>query len=254
MKQLRYFSFRLRTLLLPVALLFVITAALLFGGLTSQTAVANLSGAMPLIILDAGHGGEDGGAVAADGTMEKDINLSITQKLDALLRAMGFQTLLTRTDDTLHFNASAASMREKKVSDLRYRLSCTVQTPDCVLLSIHQNKFSDPQYDGAQMFYSPNHPQSESLAQCLQDAFVKNLQPENTRKIKQSGTEIFLLYQTKVPAVMAECGFLSNKAECEKLKTDAYQQQVAVCIANGLLQYFNMATIPQETTETVIRT
>ena len=243
MKQLRYFSFRLRTLLLPVALLFVITAALIFGGRASQTAVANLSGTMPLIILDAGHGGEDGGAVAADGTMEKDINLSITQKLDALLRAMGFQTLLTRSDDTLHYDASASTMREKKVADLRYRLQCTEQTPDCVLLSIHQNKYTDPQYDGAQMFYSPNHPQSEALAQYLQDTFVAELQPDNTRKIKQSGTEIFLLYHTKVPAVMAECGFLSNEAERDKLKTDAYQQQVASCIANGLLRYLNLKPI-----------
>lgn len=243
MKKFCFCAFRLRALLLPLGLLAVVTVALLFGGRAAKTASANLSGAMPLIILDAGHGGEDGGAVAADGTMEKDINLSITQKLDVLLQAQGFRTLLTRTDDTLHYDASASSMREKKVADLRYRLQCTEQTPDCVLLSIHQNKFTDPQYDGAQMFYSPNHPQSETLAQCLQDVFVAELQPDNTRKIKQSGTEIFLLYQTKVPAVMAECGFLSNEAERDKLKTDAYQQKVAACIANGLLHYLHQAPI-----------
>ena len=229
--------------MLPAALLFTVLLALFLGPRTVQTASANLHDAMPLIILDAGHGGEDGGAVAADGTMEKDINLSITQKLDALLQAQGFRTLLTRTDDTLHYDASASTMREKKVSDLHYRLACTQQTPDCVLLSIHQNIFTDPQYDGAQMFYSPNHPQSEALAQCLQDTFVAELQPDNTRKIKQSGTEIFLLYQAKVPAVMAECGFLSNEAERDKLKTDAYQQKVAACIANGLLHYLHQAPI-----------
>lgn len=253
MKKFRFCAFRLRALLLPLGLFAVVVTALLFGGRAAKTASAQLSNPMPLIILDAGHGGEDGGAVAADGTMEKDINLSITQKLDTMLQAKGFRTRLTRTDDTLHYDASATSMREKKVADLRYRLSCTQQTPDCVLLSIHQNKFSDPKYDGAQMFYSPNHPQSEILAQCLQDAFVAGLQPDNTRKIKQSGTEIFLLYQTKVPAVMAECGFLSNEAERDKLKTDAYQQQVAACIANGLLRYLHREPT-EDPTNTDIRT
>ena len=253
MKKFCFCAFRLRALLLPLGLLAVVTVALLFGGRAAKTASANLSGAMPLIILDAGHGGEDGGAVAADGTMEKDINLSITQKLDVLLQAQGFRTMLTRTDDTLHYDASASSMREKKVSDLRYRLACTQQTPDCVLLSIHQNKFTDPQYDGAQMFYSPNHPQSEALAQCLQDTFVADLQPDNTRQIKQCGTEIFLLYHTKVPAVMVECGFLSNEAERDKLKTDAYQQKVAACIANGLLRYLGHKPI-EDITNTENRT
>ena len=253
MKKFCFCAFRLRALGLPLGLLAVVTVALLFGGRAAKTASANLSGAMPLIILDAGHGGEDGGAVAADGTMEKDINLSITRKLDALLQTQGFRTRLTRSDDTLHYDASASTMREKKVADLRYRLQCTEQTPDCVLLSIHQNKFTDPKYDGAQMFYSPNHPQSEALAQCLQDTFVAELQPDNTRHIKQCGTEIFLLYQTKVPAVMAECGFLSNEAECDKLKTDAYQQQVASCIANGLLRYLGHNPI-EDITNTENRT
>ena len=254
MKKFCFCAFRLRALLLPLSLLAVVVVALLFGDHAAKSASANLSGALPLIILDAGHGGEDGGAVAADGTTEKDINLSITQKLDALLRALGFQTLLTRSDDSLHYGNTASTMREKKVADLHYRLQCTEQTPDCILLSIHQNKYTDPQYDGAQMFYSPNHPQSEALAHCLQDAFVNDLQPGNTRKIKQSGTEIFLLYKAKVPAVMVECGFLSNEAEREKLKTDTYQQQVAACIANGLLQYFMMEPPPEETTITENRT
>ena len=246
MKRFRFCAFRLRALLLPLGLFAVVMIALLFGDWAAKTASANLTGVMPLIILDAGHGGEDGGAVAADGTMEKDINLSITLKLNALLCSLGFRTLLTRSDDTLHYDASAGSMREKKIADLHYRLSCTEQTPDCVLLSIHQNRYTDPKYDGAQMFYSTNHPYSEFLAQCLQDAFVAKLQPENTRKIKPCGTEIFLLYQADIPAVMAECGFLSNVTECDNLKDETYQQQIAVCIVNGLLHFLTNQTTTEK--------
>lgn len=197
---------------------------------------------LPLLILDAGHGGQDGGAVAADGTNEKELNLSLTLTLDALLRSLGFQTLLTRTEDSLHETPGAATMRERKVGDLRYRLQLTQEHPDSILLSIHQNQFSDPKYDGAQVFYSGNHPQSKELAQCLQDAIVHALQLDNTRQIKQSGEEIFLLSQAQVPAVMVECGFLSNPAELQKLKDEDYQKQLAAAIVNGLLDYFKNRT------------
>ena len=133
-------------------------------------------------------------------------------------------------------------MRERKVGDLRYRLQLTQEHPDCFLISIHQNQFTDPKYDGAQVFYSGNHPQSEELAQCLQDAIVRTLQPDNKRQIKQSGEEIFLLSQAKVPAIMVECGFMSNPKELQKLKDEKYQKQLAAAILNGLLDYFKNRT------------
>lgn len=238
----RFLVVRLRTVLLAGALLLLVTVSLLLGDRLTRTASASLAPNLPLIILDAGHGGEDGGAVAADGTNEKDLNLSLTLKLNDKLRALGVPTLLTREEDRLHYPAEAGSMREKKVADLRYRLELTQHNPDCVLLSVHMNQFSDPRYDGAQVFYSGNHPQSAVLAQTIQDAIVKNTQPENQRQIKQSGREIFLLHQAQVPAVMAECGFLSNPQELEKLKNNEYQLQLASAIAEGLLNFLNNRT------------
>ena len=236
---MRYFVVRLRSALLFFALCVLVLLSLFLGNKATKTAFEALPPQLPLIILDAGHGGEDGGAVAPDGTNEKNLNLSLTLKLDALLRSLGFQTLLTRSDDTLSYPDKSLRMREKKVADLQARLALTKQNPNSILLSIHQNQFSDPRYDGAQIFYSGNHPQSAFLAECLQNAIVRDLQPDNTRQTKQSGAEIFLLNQAQIPAVMAECGFMSNPAELKKLKDESYQQQLAASIANGLLDYFN---------------
>ncbi len=239
---MRFFVVRLRTVLLAGALLFLVLLLLLFGDRLAQTASATLTQQLPLIILDAGHGGEDGGAVAADGTKEKDLNLALTLKLRDLLETLGLRTVLSRTEDRLHYPADASSMRSKKAADLRYRLELTQKNPDSVLLSVHMNQFSVSRYDGAQVFYSGNHPYSALLAQDIQDAIVRQTQPDNTRQIKQSGKEIFLLNQTQVPAVMVECGFLSNPQELEKLKNDSYQQQLASAIAEGLLNFLNNRT------------
>lgn len=238
----RFFVVRLKTLLLLGALAVLALLSVLLGERLTETASVSLTQAFPLVILDAGHGGEDGGAVAADGTLEKDLNLSMTRKLRDALQQAGIRTLLSRDDDTLHYTARDETMRQKKVADLRYRLTLTEENPDSVLLSIHMNQFSDPRYDGAQVFYSGNHPQSAVLAQCLQTAIVEKTQPDNTRQIKQSGDEIFLLHNAQVPAVMVECGFLSNPAELEKLRNDDYQQQLASAIAEGLLHFFNNRT------------
>ncbi len=239
---MRFSVVRLRAAVPAAVLCLLVLAALLLGDRAVQTASDAVAASFPLLILDAGHGGQDGGAVAADGTNEKDINLSLTLTLDDLLRSLGFRTLLTRSDDTLHETPDATTVRERKVGDLRYRLQLTQEHPDSILISIHQNQFYDPRYDGAQVFYSDNHPQSEALAQCLQESIVKTLQPDNTRRIKESGEEIFLLNQTKVPAVMVECGFLSNPEELKMLKNETYRKQLAATIVNGLLDYFRNRT------------
>ena len=239
---MRFSVVRLRAAVPALLLCALVLLALLLGDCAVQTASDAVAASFPLLILDAGHGGQDGGAVAADGTNEKDINLSLTLTLNDLMRSLGFRTLLTRRDDSLHETPDAATMRERKVSDLRYRLQLTQKHPDSILISIHQNQFSDPRYDGAQVFFSGNHPQSKTLAQCLQQSIVKALQPKNTRQIKESGEEIFLLDQTKVPAVMVECGFLSNPEELTKLKDETYRKQLAAAIVNGLLDYFRNRT------------
>lgn len=189
------------------------------------------------IILDAGHGGMDGGTSAADGTKEKDINLSIAKKLNALLTASGYKTVMLRNDDALIGDNSLSTIRARKVSDIRKRLEIAESYSESILLSIHQNYYSVPKYSGTQVFYSTNSPQSKILAQSIQDSVVAMLQPDNNRKIKPVGSNIYLLYNCTIPAVMVECGFLSNINEAEKLKTDSYQTQMALSIMQGILNY-----------------
>lgn len=194
-----------------------------------------------VVILDAGHGGYDGGASAADGTLEKDVNLQIVQKLQRLLQVCGVQTVLTRTgDDSIH-DAGLTGIRQQKISDIHNRLRIMEQTQNSVFVSIHQNHFASQRYNGTQVFYSGNDPRSRDLAQAVQSAVVAQLQPENMRQIKKSGTEIYLLYHAVRPAVMVECGFLSNPKEAERLRQDEYQQQLALCIYHGLLLFFEQS-------------
>ena len=189
------------------------------------------------IIIDAGHGGMDGGTSSADGTREKDINLSISKKLNSMLIASGYKTVMLRTDDELIGDNSLTTIRARKVSDIRKRLEIAESYPDSLLISIHQNYFTVAKYNGTQVFYSPNSPESKILAQSIQNSVVNALQPDNNRKIKAVGSNIYLLYNCTIPAIMVECGFLSNAQEAEKLKTDSYQTQIALSIMQGFTDY-----------------
>lgn len=193
----------------------------------------------PLIIIDAGHGGMDGGAVAADGTEEQYINLSIAISLNDALVSKGYNTLMTRTDNNSIHDSSATTVREQKVSDIHNRLKIIESNPDCIFVSIHQNYYTQSQYWGTQVFYSPNNIKSSSLAQCIQTSVVNTLQTENTRQIKESGSSIYLLYNTDVPAVMVECGFLSNYEETAKLNDSQYRKDMADAICEGIINYIN---------------
>ncbi len=191
------------------------------------------------VIVDAGHGGPDGGTSAADGTLEKDINLQIAVKLNEMLKAMGFETVMIRDTDVSIHNDTANTIRQKKVSDLKNRLNIINNTDNAVFVSIHQNHFSDSKYSGTQVFYSKNNPLSDSLADSIRHSVISYLQTDNTREIKQSGTEIYLLHHAQIPAVMVECGFLSNINETENLKNEEYQQKIAFLIAVGIVDFFN---------------
>ena len=193
---------------------------------------------MPVIVIDPGHGGEDGGATSNRGDLEKDINLAIAQKLQAMLEVSGFSVVMTRESDCSIGNQELATVRERKSSDLHRRLEIVEEQNNCILISIHQNHFSDGKYHGAQIFYSTNDEQSEQLAKSLQEEVVRLLQPENTREIKPSDDSIFLLKNAQVPAVIVECGFLSNDEEAQKLIEPEYQSQMAFSIYSGFLQYW----------------
>ena len=192
---------------------------------------------VPVIIIDAGHGGEDGGAVGIDGTAEKDLNLSISLKLNEILSSMGYQTRMVRTTDTSIHNADADTVRERKVSDIHNRAAIMNEYENCIYVSIHQNKYSGSSIWGAQTFYSPNNEESKELAQLIQSSIANNVQPDNKRVIKQSGTNIYVLYNATKPAVMVECGFVSNANELEQLKDDEYQNKMAFAISNGIINY-----------------
>ncbi|MDR2686180.1 MAG: N-acetylmuramoyl-L-alanine amidase [Oscillospiraceae bacterium] len=192
----------------------------------------------PVILLDAGHGGEDGGAVGVGGVVEKDLNLAITLKLENFLRAMGYQTVLTRVSDSDLHDAAASTTRERKTTDIHNRFAMQEALRDKDLfVSIHMNKFPGNGAHGTQVFYSKNTPLSAVLAQAIQESVVRLVQPENTRQIKPSGDSIYLLYYAKRTAVMVECGFLSNAGDAEKLQQDEYQNQIAFAIACGVLEY-----------------
>ena len=192
-----------------------------------------------IFILDAGHGGEDGGAVAPDGTVEKDLNLQIERTLADLFTLYGIPFKETRTDDGSLGDQSLATVRERKRSDILTRYQIVNQTPGGVLLSIHQNQFQQPQYGGTQVFYSAGHPQAKALAQMIQSSVIETLQPNNKRQIKASGSSIFLLYKAQRPSVLIECGFLSNPEELQLLKNRTYDTELSYAILRAVLQYCN---------------
>ncbi len=192
----------------------------------------------PIVVLDAGHGGLDSGAVGVNGTLEKDVNLAIVKALRDMLEMSGFEVVLTRDEDISIYDAGVEGIRNQKLSDMDNRLEIIQSYPDSVFLCIHQNNYTDPKYFGGQMFYNNNNPNNRTLAQIMQNRFAI-LQPGNDREIKLSGNELFLLKSNKNPSLMIECGFLSNPDEEAKLSTWEYQQKVAFTIYSGLMEYID---------------
>lgn len=226
-------------------LVFLFSATAMFFMATAFHTVAtqaenkeNVAAAAPVIILDAGHGGEDGGAVSTDGTMEKDINLDITLRLRDLFAASGCKVILTRAQDTAIYDDGASTLKEKKISDMKNRLELFNSLENGIVLSIHQNQFSQTQYSGTQVFYSPNTQESADLAESIRASVTGMLQPQNTRENKKATKDIYLLYHTQTPAVIVECGFLSNEKELDLLQSAEYRQQMAFAIYCGCLDYF----------------
>lgn len=206
-----------------------------FSNITAHTS-ADVSDAKPTVIIDAGHGGEDGGA-EVDGVLEKDINLNIANKTADLLRLCGYTVTEIRDEDISVYEDGAETLREKKVSDLKHRVEICNESENNIVVSIHQNKFDNSAYSGAQVFYSVNNDNSILLAEAVRSAVVSLLQSDNTRELKPAGSDIYLLDNAEVPAIIVECGFLSNSEERAKLLSEGYQSQMAYSIAMGVLEY-----------------
>ncbi len=189
-----------------------------------------------VILLDAGHGGEDGGAIGVGGILEKDINLSITLKTAAFLNFFGYNTELTRESDIMTCDEGLKNQRDRKVSDIKNRLE-QIENSMCICaISIHQNFFGGDAH-GAQIFYSGNNPESKILAQSIQSGIVSMLQKENKRVIKESTKDIYILYHAKKPAVLVECGFISNSGDAALLSNEEYQNKMAFAIALSSVKY-----------------
>ena len=193
------------------------------------------------IVIDAGHGGEDGGASSAAGLVEKEVNLAVAEYLQELCETAGIPTVMTRTEDKLLYDRNVDYVGRKKVLDLEARrriaeqtAAKTAETSESILfVSIHMNAFPQPQYSGMQVWYGTADPRSAAVAEDIQRASIA-LMSDNTRKIKAAGSNIYLLDRLSTPAVLVECGFLSNPAEAERLTDEAYRRALAAVIFSAI--------------------
>lgn len=219
-----------------------LAAALAFAVATAPKAAVTVAGdtalqTRPTVFLDAGHGGEDGGAVSEDGVAESALNLSITCKSAELLCFLGQDAQLTRPSESAIYDAGCTTLREKKVSDIHNRVDMVNSAENAVLISIHQNKLpGQPQVHGAQVFYNTAQP-AQDLANTVQAALNGAINTDNAKQCKPIGQDIYLMAHVTHPAILVECGFLSSPTETALLQTPDYQLTVALSIVCGYLQY-----------------
>ena len=183
------------------------------------------------IIIDAGHGGIDGGATSCSGVLESTLNLEIAIRLNDLMTFLGMDTVMIRTTDTSIYT-EGNTIASQKVSDLKERVRIVNDTANAILVSVHQNTFSDSRYSGAQVFYADND-ESRNLAQRLQSSFVDTINPGSKRRCKPA-KGVYLMEQIKSPGILIECGFLSNPEEDAKLRSEKYQKLICCVIASSI--------------------
>ncbi len=195
-----------------------------------------------LLMIDPGHGGEDGGASSDGGLVEKDVNLAVSENISSLCLLFGVPSDMTRCDDRLLYDKydDLEDYKGKKKSyDLKNRLRATEESEADLFLSVHMNKFSDPKYSGLQVYYSPGNDDSEKLAGVVQSYVKNHLQPQNNREAKKAGSSIYLLDRMSIPAILVECGFLSNPEESSLLSQSEYRAKLSVSVFVPLLEYFS---------------
>ena len=208
-------------------------------GISTNSIITVMQENIPLsdrktVILDAGHGGEDGGASSQDGKLESMINLELAKRLNDLMHLIGIQTVMIRDTDRSVYT-SGNSLSEKKISDLKNRVEMINTLDQQILISIHQNYYTDSRYSGAQVFYAPTDG-SRELAERLQSALIASVNPGSTRQIKRADG-IYLMQHIDCPGVLIECGFLSNLAEAEMLSEPEYQKKLCCVIASSCSRY-----------------
>lgn len=188
------------------------------------------------VVIDAGHGGEDGGAVSISGAIESQINLAIALRLDEVLGLFGVNTVLLRDSDVSLHDPDAQTLRQKKVSDLHNRAAAIQALENPVVISIHQNTYTSSQYHGAQVFYA-NGDLSLPLAQITQATLKQALDPDNERQPTAVSESVYLMNHISCRAILVECGFLSNYQEDALLQSPGYQTKLAAALAGAYLSY-----------------
>lgn len=232
------------------SVIFILCAILLHAGeqRLSQKLSPDISTAVGegrgIVIIDAGHGGEDGGAVGINGALEKDINLKISMMVYDLLQLSDIPVIVTRDSDILLYSEGVSG--KKKMQDLKNRLATAEKYEDSVFVSIHMNSYISSKYSGTQVYYSPNDKRSALLADTIQSYVKRILQPQNNRQTKPATSAIYILHNVKTPAVLIECGFLSNAKEAELLTTDSYQHKMASVIYSSIADYLNSQSKEKE--------
>lgn len=189
----------------------------------------------PLIVIDAGHGGEDGGAISCTGKLESQLNLEIALRLNDLCHLLGYETKMIRTTD-ISVYTEGKTIAAKKASDLRQRVKIANETPNSIIISIHQNTFSDSRYSGAQVFYAKTAG-SKELANILQRKLTL-IDPQNHRREKEAGS-VYLMQHLQNTGILIECGFLSNPKEEAILQNASYQKMLCAVIVSSLCEYTN---------------
>ena len=210
---------------------------LLFNPITASGNRLQATHPKATVVIDPGHGGRDPGKVGIQGTLEKEINLQIALILKELLTAQNIQVMLTRTED----RDLATEEEHFKISDMKERLQLIQNSEADVVISIHQNSYTDPQVLGAQCFYYTDSMESHALATILQQQIIVSTNQKKQREIKSNG-DYYLLKNSSLPTVIIECGFLSNEEEEALLNTKEYQRKMAYAIHLGILQYLNQKT------------
>lgn len=189
----------------------------------------------PTIVIDAGHGGFDGGA-SSGSVLEKNINLEIAQKLKHYFANNGFHVIMIRDSDSSVADKREEQKATKKKTDMHYRLDTMHENENTIFISIHQNQYgADCRVNGTQVFYSKNTIESKTIANSVQKSVSTLLQPQNKKATVVAKKNLFLLHNAKVPAILVECGFMSNPNELNKLQSEEYQKQLAFSIFSGVV-------------------
>ena len=224
--------------IIALVLIFTVLSAVIVKSFESAEYEMTSAEVGRVIIIDAGHGGEDPGAIGINGVYEKDVNLSIALILGEELKAKGYTVVYTRTEDKMLYLPEENIKGMRKISDLKNRCKISAEYEDCIFVSIHMNSYGASKYSGLQVYYADGNNQSKALANKIQSTVRKNLQPENNRQIK-SGSSIYILENAGGTAVLIECGFLSNDLECQKLSQKEYQKELSFFISCGIIEYIN---------------